>query len=476
MSRPRLRHLFVIALLAACPLSTSLLAGESLRSLPPEQVLGKLDLTRPGLEKVRAAADAGDRQAALAALLEYYRRKFPLPEKKPPRANLAKADGIVKHTFQWGPYEPFDYGPEVDWPADPRGDIEWVAVMYRFFWAPPLADAYAATRDDKYVAAFVELAEDWIRKHPLEKRDVRHPVYTRWRGYPWLDIQTGVRASAICRSFPVLVHGESFTPRFLEIFLASMYDHQQKTLREPMNQVHNKAIFEQRGFVNVAAMFSEFKESKEWMEAAVEVSRKNFLAQTTSDGVQREWSWGYNCAVLRDAVEIMRKAETLGVEMPKDYVDRIRACYDYIFAMSGPDLTGPMFGDASRPPVDMKKRPRHDWPMYTMLREATELLDDPKYLARGQGRVDGLPNQTDYAFEEAGMYVMRSGWGAESNHDDGSLFAAGRQRARSEGQRNFRTLRLRPVAHAGHWFLHLRARSQGPCVAPSHDRTSDAYG
>lgn len=29
-----------------------------------------------------------------------------------------------------------------------------------------------------------------------------------------------------------------------------------------MGQIHNKAIFEQRGFVNVAAMFSEFVDSE----------------------------------------------------------------------------------------------------------------------------------------------------------------------------------------------------------------------
>ena len=60
-----------------------------------------------------------------------------------PRASLTFiADRIVDHVFQWGPYEPADYGPQIDWEWDPRGDIEWVAAVYRFYWAPPLADAY----------------------------------------------------------------------------------------------------------------------------------------------------------------------------------------------------------------------------------------------------------------------------------------------------------------------------------------------
>jgi hypothetical protein len=71
----------------ACPvvLAEAEPAG-GLRSLPAEEVIEKLDLTRPGLAAARRARDAGDRSGALRALLAYYRNKFPLPELR------AKAD------------------------------------------------------------------------------------------------------------------------------------------------------------------------------------------------------------------------------------------------------------------------------------------------------------------------------------------------------------------------------------------------
>ena len=47
-----------------------------LQSLPPGEVLTKLDLDRPGLESVKAAAEKGDQARALAELLRYYRDKF----------------------------------------------------------------------------------------------------------------------------------------------------------------------------------------------------------------------------------------------------------------------------------------------------------------------------------------------------------------------------------------------------------------
>jgi len=411
-----LQRSFTVGLIASCLALTSArapAAEQALRSLNPDEVLDKLDLDAPGLEAVRAKAASGDRAGALAELLAYYRRKYPLPQPDPKsaRGDFSEADRLTRHVFQWGPYEPADYGPEIDWEWDPRGDIEWVAAVYRFYWAPPLAEAYRATRDEKYARAFVELTSDWIAEHPLEKRRKAHPVYTRWRGFAWLDIQTGIRADNLAKVFPTLVHADAFSPEFLGVLLASLYDHQGKTEKLPMGRVHNKAVFEQRGFVHVVSTFPEFRDARRWMELAVERTRESFLAQTTSDGVQREWSFGYNRAVLGDAVDILRRAESMGVAVSDDYRDRVRAMYDYLFAIATPELAGPMFGDASRS-TDASRR-RSTWPLYRTLVEATELLGDPKYAARAKLDRGALPEETSYAFREAGTYVLRDAWGPE---------------------------------------------------------------
>ena len=387
-------------------------AHAELRSLDPNEILTKLDLSTPELKAVQAK-QATDRAAALGELLAYYRKKYAVDEPAPSQtqAKHLTADGIVNHVFQWGPYEPADYGRDMDWQSDPRGDIEWVAAVYRFYWARDLANTYQATGDEKYARAFVELASDWIAKHPLEDRDIRHPVYTHWRGFPWLDIQTGIRADVICSVFPIMVHADSFTPEFLGVLLASLYDHQVKTEADPMGVVHNKAIFEQRGFVAVASTFPEFRDSHRWMELAMKRTRDNFLAQVTPDGVQREWSFGYNRAVLNDAIAMLRRMDAMGISVPDDYRERIHRMHDYIFAIATPELAGPMFGDASRSPA--RSGSRSAWPLYATLIEASDLWDNPKYAARAKLNRDKLPGQTSYAFRDAGTYVFRDDWGPE---------------------------------------------------------------
>ena len=386
-----------------------------LQSLKPEDLLGKLDLSGPGLEAAKAAAEAGDRNGALAALLAYYREKYALPAQ--PEEGRARtfetADKITQHVLQWGPYEEADYGPEFDWEWDPRGDIEWVAAVYRFYWAGPLAQAYAATRDEKYARTFVELTTDWIGKHKLEDHKRNHPVYG-WSGFVWLDIQTGIRATNICSTFRTMVHGEAFTPEFLELLLASLYDHQVKTKWIPMGRVHNKAVFEQRGFINIVNTFREFQECREWLALALERVTEVFLDQVTTDGVQREWSYGYHNGVLRDAVEIIERAESFGVQVSDAYRERVRLMHDYIFAVATPDLGAPMFGDGSRSLMETEDRSK--WPLYNTLVEASELLGDPKYKARAELDRNALPNQKSYAFTEAGMYVLRNDWGPDQIH------------------------------------------------------------
>lgn len=387
----------------------------NLKSLSPSDLFSVLDLSKPEMADVKKALERKGNDAALNALLSYYRNRYPKQSDLPGHSgkgheavSIERADNLGKHIFQWGPYPAASYGKEIDWAADPAGDVEWVASIYRFPWVSDLTKAYDATGDERYARIFVELTSDWISKHPLEKTvDCVHPVYG-WQGYPWLDLQTGIRAKNICNAFRVLVHSKSFTPQFLGILLASLYDHQVKTEKMPMGRVHNKAIFEQRGFFTVIHTFPEFKDKDRWLNIAMGITCKNLLDQTTTDGVQREWCGGYHLGVYTDALEIDDLVRDLDRKMPDNYITRVRAMADYIFGISTPDLGFPMFGDTGR--AHHKSEERNTWPLYKVLSQAGKRFGDPKYQALADLNLGQLPLNGSIAFSEAGMYAMRSGW------------------------------------------------------------------
>ncbi|MFC1525634.1 alginate lyase family protein [Candidatus Latescibacterota bacterium] len=383
-----------------------------LESLSADRVFQALDLDLSDLADARRAVDDGRHGDGLCALLDHYRRRFPAPEQgEAGEGTLETAAKITRHIFQWGPYEEARYGEEVDWNWDPHGDIEWVAAMYRFYWSRPLAEAWSATRDETYARTFVDLALDWIGKHPLQKHRQTHPTYTHWQGYAWLDLQTGIRAYNLCAAFKTLVHSEAVTPDFLATFLASLYDHQVKTEHIPMGVIHNKAIFEQRGAVEVATDFPEFADTRRWLELSRRRATGNLLAQTTADGVQREWSFGYHMGVLRDAVIIAERLEEADLPVSEEYSDRVRRMHDYVLGVATPDLGSPMFGDGSRPKEPAPERSHA--PLHSFLVEASERYGDPQYAALANLDAGALPDPGSCAFPEAGMYVMRSGWGPE---------------------------------------------------------------
>jgi hypothetical protein len=383
-----------------------------LQSLPPNQVLARLDLDRPGLEAVKAAFVQGDQPRALAELLRYYRGKYPPPlaaqGTRPP--TFKAADALCRHVFQWGPYKPADYGTNIDWTINPADDIEWVAAIYRFYWADDLTKAYTATRDDRYARAFVELTTDWIAKHPLDDWTRTHPTLDRWKGFAWLDLQTGIRATKAVAAFKAMLHSEAVTPDFLATFLASLYDHQHKTELVPMGVVANKAIFEQCGVLNICQAVPEFSDTLRWATLALERAQENLLAQTTPEGVQREWCGSYHLAVLRDSLAVMDNAAQLGVPVPDEFRRRVRGMCDYVFAVATPDLGFPMFGDTGRAPKDGKA------PLYDPLLHFSAVWNDPKYATRAKVEVSGLPKQTSCAFKSAGLYLMRSQWGPEGSY------------------------------------------------------------
>lgn len=107
----------------------------------------------------------------------------------------------------------------------------------------------------------------------------------------------------------------------------------------------------------------------------------------------------------------MDKASQLGLEVPDDYRQRVRAMCDYLFAVATPDLAWPMFGDTARPHPTPEDRRTAD--LYGSLLRFSDVWHDPKYAARAKLDESALPAQTSYAFESAGVYCLRSQWGPD---------------------------------------------------------------
>lgn len=372
-------------------------AGQAgLEPFPPGRILEALDLERPDLASVRTAAASRDFDRAMSLLAAYYARRTGVHyDARPTRADaaqIARADDVLAHVFDLGfGYPPQRYGEEIDWMANPVGDIEWVAAVQRFYWQAPLLEAWETTQDQKYARGWVRLTSDWIRKHPV---DPQH--------FAWLDIQVGLRAAAWAAAFDHLRASGAIDGKFLPVLLASVVDHGRKMFLYPRRSAHNKAVIEAVGLLRLGIMFPELRESKQWVARAWELLQDNVPRQVTPEGVQREWSPSYHRLVASLLVQALAVARDNGYVPPPSLFQLTERMFDFWLAMTAPDGNAPMFGDTMRKPG---ARPDPE-PM----RIAARLFAKPELAAVAEQRLGPRPAWLSRAFPDSGMYSLRSGW------------------------------------------------------------------
>ncbi|MBN2309247.1 MAG: heparinase, partial [Candidatus Hydrogenedentes bacterium] len=262
-------------------------------------LLEALDLERPGLEKAKAAADAGDRAAACQALLAYYRDgdtaawlRQPLPE--PGEGRDAAADAVLDGVFTnyritaKVPTRP-DGG--LDWAYNgPDGDKEWGWGLNRHPWAGTLLRAYRTTGNPIYLDELDRLIQDWILVNPYPGKRNSTP---QWRGLE-------VRSRAGGQWLPIffgLQQADGFTPATRLLMLSSVPDHAHYA-RHFHARGGNWITMEMNGLASIAAAWPEFREAGAWADYAAERLLPEMAAQVYPDGVQMELTSHYHRVAL----------------------------------------------------------------------------------------------------------------------------------------------------------------------------------
>ena len=178
---------------------SALLGVSALKGADVHSVIGMLDLTRPGLEKVAGYYNAGNDSLAAVALLDYYRHRTGVkslgvnPE-DPRLSNRERkwADEGLQHKFYvHDGYQPsYFYGDDINWQYWPVKDNELRWQLHRTKWWVPMGKAYRVTGDEKYAREWIAQYRDWIKKNPLTEFSASR--IAKWRT-PKMSTLPGVR-------------------------------------------------------------------------------------------------------------------------------------------------------------------------------------------------------------------------------------------------------------------------------------------
>ncbi|MCK4625354.1 MAG: alginate lyase family protein [Phycisphaerae bacterium] len=367
-------------------------------------LLKRLDLNRPGLEKVKASAD--DPAKAAKELLAYYRArksvKHPVnrADRKKSRGKYANARDIkiandaLKHVFiTQGSYPPYFVGKDIDWATNPVPDHEWIWQLHRMYFWDAMARTYWHTGDEKYAREWCLQLRDWARKNPVDGK--YHYTVT-----PWRRIEAGIRGHSWMGLYQRFLDSPSFTPDVLVTFLNSCHDHASYLVERFTPENHG--LMEAEGAAFIAIMFPEFKDAKKWRDKAIRHLSAEIKKQIRRDGHQVEQTLSYHAGCIGWFARTHKLAKMNGQEKAfgDQYYRQLEKMCEVLMKLGLPDGSSAQFGDTSSP---VRVRP--------MLAKAAGVFGRKDFLYVATAGKEGTkPKQTAYALTDSGFYSMRSGW------------------------------------------------------------------
>lgn len=373
-----------------------------------EFFLSAINLSYPGLEKVRQDVSAADMAAAKADFIQYLKtRKGPdwyfdwrdchNKTNLNPNFDRTAADKVAENSVK-EVGTAYQFGEVVDWMANPTADKynEWTwHLSYHDFWSV-LKDAYWATGDEKYAEAFVKQLTSWIEQSPWPDSEARVP-YSRWR-----SIETGVRTMNYWpNAFFGFLASPSFDNDAIMMMVKSFYE--QALHLRAYYRTHNWLAKEMFGLFTVGIVFPEFRDSQEWCKFA---SEKMYLEQSRQlypSGLQTELSPGYHIGTQRNMYGLFKLGKLNHYPFNDDYSTGIEKTYDCMLRSIMPDGRMPAVNDSWW--VDARKA----------LSEGLEAFPsraDFKYVV-SSGIEGTKPEYTSTWLPRAGWSIMRSGWGKD---------------------------------------------------------------
>ncbi len=409
-----------------------------------EEILSLVDLTRPEFAEALQLQQNGKIQEAAEAVLNHFRtRKTPVPlfsfdDLKQGSADeiiLQDAEEVMNHTL-YG----YTFNGPVDWHFNPTDDAahdnEWSWSLYRFIFWQSLARAYAMTGDEKYPREAVSLLRSFLAAWPIEDFLQDEQGYIQkhaYPSYPWRHIETAMRLyTAFLPCFCAFRESQAFDGPGMADFLSAIRIHADYLVTHYTNheKSSNWLTMESGALLQTAILFPELKGGETWMRCGYQRVMHELRYSFDNDGVHMERTTIYHMVATISYFQCVRLCELNSIPVAPYARDTfIRAC-EFIMRQVKPDFSTPMIGDADRD--DLLAR-RCDTSLY----EGMNLSMDPKELnemraffrqmAEWTGREDFLwfatgrkkgssPVERNFSMKEAGIHIMRTGWGPEDSY------------------------------------------------------------
>ncbi len=377
------------------------------------EVFDVLNLDYPGLEAVKANYEQQKYHEALVALLDYYRNRTDVINDNVPLVGF----NVTANDTQWSDYAmqgmfqsqnqkipPLQYLTDgvYDWYiTDPDNEVRW--QVHRHKWMPPMGKRYRSSGDEKWAQAWKEEMVSWI---DASVRGV-NTGNDRWA---WRMLEVGERIDNWTSSMLYFLPSSNFTPNFLSKLLYNIHI-SIEFVKANYTPTGNHRTNEAQSVAYAGILFPEMKNAGAWIASGSQVLSEAIVLQIFPDGFQYELDFSYHMGEIGTYSKAldMAVANGKGDLFSADYVEGMRGMTDVVKNLVWPNYTTINMNDtrmANHSKSGLKNNFRS---YYRLFPDDGELL----WMAE-EGKAGTKPTNLTKAFPNAGYYVMRSGWDANS--------------------------------------------------------------
>lgn len=271
-------------------------------------------------------------------------------------------------------------------------------MLNRAFWFDDLVSAHLLTGEKRYIDSFTSQFLDWVNNNPL-------PVWIDEKSPAWRLIDTGSRPyNSWISTFKLLVNSPYVDDATEVLMLKSLHDHAQFLFYFRTSGT-NHVLIESKGLLKLADEFPEFQRAKLWREVAIRRLNSEILQQVYADGGHVELSPDYHFQSLNHFAFPLRQLSDAQAAVAPGYQDKVEAMRDFLFYTLKPDLRLPLLNDTNTKNVSKN-----------LLSEARASEREDLLFISTHGEEGTSPALRSRAFEDSGVYVMRSDWTPQAQY------------------------------------------------------------
>lgn len=398
------------------------------------ELLERLDYRVPGLKRAGELYEKQDYEGSMDAVIKHFRTRtsprylFAAEDMKKFQDDgiLAEAAEVMDHKiYGW------QFPGEIDWSFNPTKetsrDNEWSWSLFRHIYWQPLARAYALTGDEAYTREFLHQMKcfgvDWPVKPFME--DDAFETKFEFPGHAWRNIETAMRIyTSWLPCMEAFRHSVVWDREGWVCFLTQICDHADFLMTHYSN--HNRSsnwlTMESGALLQCGILFPEIK--ADWKITGYQRVMHELRYSFDNDGIHMERTPIYHMVAAGVYLQCWRLCVLNGLEVPPYGLPILEKAADFLLSLVKPDFTTPMIGDADR--NELLER-RCDTSLYegmnltfdhldlneirAYFRVMYEITGRKDYLYAATGRREGEPpKKRNFAYKEAGIYVMRTGW------------------------------------------------------------------